>query len=356
MTNVQTIPEAIRSHLMVPSDRRDVYWLRGALKTAIGLELATIPPYLYGLFSIKDPDSDVTSHIRQIAFQEMLHLGFACNLLSAAGGKPAVQAAARNYPTPLPGQIGQEGLTVYLEGIARRAGDENDVIRKVFMEIETPENPLARTAEAGEGYPTIGQFYKAVKDAYNALSSQLPYDQKWQHAGDIAGDELFVVSNLDDANKAIDLIVYQGEGRPGSPESLEQEAPRDTSPAHLAHYYRFKEIWCGRALRYDEASQQWKYDGDAVPRPEVYPLARVPAGGWRDAPAAVRTKLDGCNALYNLMLARLDQAWNTDRNALGRAIGVMHALAEHAFSLIDYQDGPNVKKIYGPEFFIGLHQ
>ncbi|GAA3073730.1 ferritin-like domain-containing protein [Streptosporangium carneum] len=343
-----TLSHVIRRHMTVPVDQRDPAWLCDALQSAVALELATIPPYLYGLFSIKDPSCDVAVHIRKIVLQEMLHMGLACNLLTAAGGTPAVKAAARSYPTPLPGNIRHEELTVYLEGLAAAPCDDNDVVKKVFMEIEMPETPVAHAQRGDDAYPTIGLFYKAVRDAFDACSAHLPYAQQRQLEARIGDDKIFKITNLADADRAIDLIVDQGEGKPGSPETLGHRGPRDTDPADLAHYYRFKEIWRGRALRYHADSQQWEYDGDPVPRPPVHPLARVPADGWQDAPADVRAKLDACNLSYQLLLIRLEQAWQSKPGALGQAIGAMFEFAAQARDLISHQDGRT--KIYGPEF------
>jgi hypothetical protein len=41
-----------------PVERRDAAWLRESLQQAVLLELATLPPYLCGLWSIEDPIGD----------------------------------------------------------------------------------------------------------------------------------------------------------------------------------------------------------------------------------------------------------------------------------------------------------
>ncbi|MET7432914.1 MULTISPECIES: ferritin-like protein [Streptomyces] len=60
------------------------------MQQAVLLELATLPPYLCGLWSIEDPSQDegVFHAIREIAFDEMSHLGLADNLLTTTGGVP----------------------------------------------------------------------------------------------------------------------------------------------------------------------------------------------------------------------------------------------------------------------------
>ncbi len=41
-----------------PVERRDAAWFRESLQQAVLLELATLPPYLCGLWSIEDPSQD----------------------------------------------------------------------------------------------------------------------------------------------------------------------------------------------------------------------------------------------------------------------------------------------------------
>ncbi|MET9971095.1 ferritin-like domain-containing protein, partial [Streptomyces sp. NPDC006356] len=60
--------------LAVPADSRGVNWIRSALQVAVGLELATIPPYFCGLWSVKDRRSDVARLIQRIVGDEMYHL------------------------------------------------------------------------------------------------------------------------------------------------------------------------------------------------------------------------------------------------------------------------------------------
>src|SRR4028118_1926462 len=80
--------------------------LRNALQRAIELEHATIPTYLYAYFSIRfasgysqtsGPQQDGTSTnytidqaLWTIVYEEMLHMGLACNLLNAIGGHPKI--------------------------------------------------------------------------------------------------------------------------------------------------------------------------------------------------------------------------------------------------------------------------
>ncbi|TYB44172.1 hypothetical protein FXF69_24790 [Actinomadura chibensis] len=341
--------ETISAQLTVPEDDRDIAWLRESLQAAIAVELATIPPYLYGMWSIKDKSQEVYRHIHAIVMQEMLHMGLACNLLSAVGGHPEISAAALHYPAKLPGGV-RENFPVYLEGLAAAPNKPGDVVKKVYMEIEMPEHPVAFAPTDGSGgretFPTIGAFYQAVKKCINKLSPQFGGTQQAARA-----IGLFKISKLADANKAIDLIIDQGEGRPETGPGTLEELPADRSPAKVAHYYRFKEIWTGHHLKYNSAQGKWKFDGPVMKRPAVYPLAKMGASGVPSPSAELKKRLKECNDTYHLVLSDLETAWKTGReDDLDQAVDRMRNLEDGAAELIKYQVGRNLPKIYGPEF------
>jgi hypothetical protein len=60
--------------------------LKQGLQAAIELELATLPPYLCGLWSIKSQDGPAFNLIESVALEEMLHMGLSCNMLVGIGG------------------------------------------------------------------------------------------------------------------------------------------------------------------------------------------------------------------------------------------------------------------------------
>jgi Mn-containing catalase len=101
--------------MQLPPDDHDLAWLQQALQAAVELEMATIPPYLCAMWSVKDPGSPVFSLIRNIVLEEMSHLGLACNMLTSIGGTPAINtpAAVPKYPGGLPGGV-HPGLTIQL--------------------------------------------------------------------------------------------------------------------------------------------------------------------------------------------------------------------------------------------------
>ncbi|MBT2419313.1 ferritin-like protein [Streptomyces sp. ISL-22] len=315
--------------LAVPETNRGVGWIRSALQVAVALELAAIPPYLCGWWSVRDRGSEVARMIRRIVADEMYHMGIVCNLLVAVGGRPRIKAAAPVYPGPLPGGV-RAGLTVYLSGLSR------SFVRDVMMAIEAPEEPLTRSAP---GSPTVGRFYGDLLNAFRAVQPELSVaGQLSQHIG---SDDLHPVETLDDVERAIEIIREQGEGTASSPaESFYDD--------HPAHYYAFGEIYHGRELR--ETDDGWRYVGAPVPFPDVRPMAPVPAGGWPSPPTHVQQLLFRFDATYSTVLDRLDAAWaGGGPRSLHTAVHAMHALERPAVELMEiglsYAPGN-----YGPQF------
>ncbi|MFH0518427.1 ferritin-like protein [Streptomyces sp. M41] len=315
--------------LAVPENDRGVAWLASALQVAVGLELATIPPYLCGWWSIRDQGSQVARMIRRIAADEMYHLGIVCNLLVAIGGRPQIKAAAPVFPGPLPGGV-RAGVTVYLSGLTK------PFVRDVMMAIEAPEESLVRNAQTS---PTVGEFYTDMLKAFHAVRPRLTvHGQVSEH---VAGDDLRPLADLEDVERAIEIIREQGEGTAGSPaESFEDD--------HPAHYYAFGEIYHGRELR--RTDEGWQYVGAPVPFPEVRPMAPVPVGGWRNPPARVGQLLFRFDATYSTVLDKLDAAWSGGgHRALNAALHAMRALEDPAVELMETKI-PHAPGNYGPQF------
>jgi Ferritin-like len=87
--NVRSIAQL----MAIPDDKKDIKWLQDALQNALILELATIPPYSCGLWSIVEkpllpsleptPKTATSRMIREIIFDEMYHVGLVGNMLYA---------------------------------------------------------------------------------------------------------------------------------------------------------------------------------------------------------------------------------------------------------------------------------
>ncbi|MFB7665481.1 ferritin-like protein [Kitasatospora sp. NPDC056138] len=312
----------------VARDRRDVSWIRSALQAAVELELATIPPYLCGWWSIRDRSGEPARLIERIIADEMYHMGLACNLLVAVGGSPKITAAVPTYPGPLPGGV-RSGLTVYLSGLTK------PYVRDVLMGIETPEAPLTREV----GPPTIGAFYDALLAAFRAVRPAV--SEAGQLTLRIGPNRLTRVRGLGGVETAIRTIKEQGEGTSASPD----EPFGDDFPAH---YYAFGEIYHERRLR--QTGRAWEYSGEAVPFPDTRPMGVVPPGGWPSPPDEVRQLLRQFDETFARVLEGLETAWERgDRDALDDAVYAMFHLEAPAIRLmgIALPDGTGT---YGPEF------
>ena len=107
--------------------------VRALVQTAIELEFATLPPYLYAKFSIL-PESNPAAlgRLNAIVGQEMIHLCLACNILNAIGGTPVFNPP--HYPGPLPGDVNAK-LVVHLLPFSEGAMDQGMAIEEPVEEI-----------------------------------------------------------------------------------------------------------------------------------------------------------------------------------------------------------------------------
>ncbi len=320
----------------------DLHCLEKALQGAVTLEFATVPPYLSAIWSIKDDLHLVARSIRVIVQEEMLHLALVCNMLSAIGCVPKINSAVPTYPGSLPMRIHPE-LTVSLSGLSDDALD-------VFLEIERPANPeehielegtvIEQAACHKVGDKTIGKFYDEILGAFRRVNLALSTDR--QITGPLSW---VVVQDLGDVAKAINIIKHQGEGA---------DSPVDSSFQELAHYYRFAEIRVGKELRYNPKHELWEFRDDLpIERPEHWPMAVVPAGGYRreDVSAEVWRLLEGFDRTYSHVLDLLQSVWEADggQAAFWHAIDYMFELQKTAIPLMQTAL-PDGKGTYGPCF------
>ena len=316
--------------MQVPEQQHDLNWLKESLQAAIELEFATVPVYLCGMWSIKTQSGPVFSSIRGIVIDEMFHMGLACNMLTTIGGTPKIntQDAVPKYPGRLPGGV-RPWLEVSLISVTKQ------VVEEMYMQIEYPEGgPIAMFR--GEVFPTIGEFYDAVLAVFRKLQ-----------ASDITGDRqitrgtrLFAIKTIADAEKAINRIKRQGEGTSQSPFS-------DDFGTVLAHYYKFAEIYHERKL-IKTADGKWKYEGDPIPFPEAFPMAKVPLGGYAESEAFDKH--------FTTMLNHLQSTWVDGKgDELDIAINIMRdEMADPARELMQ-KPLPSGDGNFGPDFrLIGM--
>src|SRR5699024_7992807 len=116
---------------------------------------ATIPPYLYALYSlVPGTNQDAAEVLHSVLLEEMLHLAVTCNLLNAVGGAPELDRPRLlpGHPRLLPHR--EPPLQVSLLPFGREA-------LALFLAIESPCDPHAPTYR--DRYATIAQFYGAIR-------------------------------------------------------------------------------------------------------------------------------------------------------------------------------------------------
>lgn len=283
--------------------------LRQHLDLAIRVELTTVPPYLYAMYSIEDQASEAARLIRSVVTEEMLHVALAANLLVAVGGRPDFRdpAMVPVYPGPLPHHV--PPLTLSL------APASPDVVRDVFMVIERPEAPGA--PPEGDQYETLGQFYYALELAIEDMAERFDLFADIQPDRQLADPRfyapvefdaedsggLMLIDDLESACAAIEVVVHQGEG---------VSDDRYADPAHqeLTHYFKFEKIAEGTSAL-------------GVVRPAIVNPRTA------DLPALLQPVSDLVNAIYRFLYVTLDDLYQpiADKGPLvDRLYGAMGGL------------------------------
>lgn len=325
--------------------------LRGALQTAIELEHATIPTYLYALYSLKPGANEaIAGLLRSVVLEEMTHMGLVCNLLNAIGeGPPLIDRPEfiPTYPGPLPGSV-ETQLVVPLSPFTP------GLVESVFMVIEEPEHPLKfKHLRVAAPHLTIGQFYAAIARQLEAAGESIfTGDPARQVTHDLGVEELIAITNLPTALEAIETIVEQGEGTPRGPTDDEGE---------LAHYYRFAEIVEGKRLVLNPDAppdappeERYVYNGEPIPYdPEgVQPLVTNPNADLYDHGTQARYANDSFNYTYTSLLKSLHATFDGTPEALTTAVGLMESCKQQALDMgtLKLESGPNAGKHAGPSF------
>ena len=314
------------AHYAHADAERDQAWLHHALQTAIELEHATIPAYLFALYSIQPgANTAAAAIIQSIVAEEMLHMALAANILNAIGGHPQLGHAGfiPEYPCVLP--LGpQKHLLVPLERCSKQ------LIHDVFMVIEQPEY---HDPGAGEPKHTLGAFYHRIGRAIEALGEPIFTGKaERQVVGPLGREQIFAVRTVADARRAIRAIVDQGEGAGLHDPSAEQAG--DEGGDELAHYYRFAEIYEGRQA--NVRGGEIVYDGAAVPFDEgaIWQVAPNPKTAQLAPGSPARRQASYFNTMYSNLLRVLHRAFNGEPGLLDRAVGMMFALKLQAQELM----------------------
>jgi hypothetical protein len=282
-----------------------------------------------------------------VVLEEMVHLCLVCNILNALGGDPSFQP--QTYPNPLPGDIGPNGqpLILHLYPFSKEAIQQG-------MDIEQPEDPPNFPAHAqlleaeGRQAVSIGEFYDSL-DAFLATlpaSAWTPNRHQLTDAQFLQG-QIFAVNNYDDAHRAINDIVSEGEG---SRQGTDYD-PLDFQ-GEVAHYFRFAEILNDKVLTKNPDPPGWAWGPQpfGVDWTGTYPAITDPGlHDFSDEPAAAQAAQAACNSAFTTMVRSLQRAVRGQPGALGDAVRAMFDLrtaARHAFT-VPLANGVHVS---GPAF------
>jgi len=191
------------------------------LQIALELELATIPPYLVALLSIKLPSNrEPAELIRSVMIEEMLHLALVANVLNSVGGKPQLNA---NLIPKYPLRMKFEGKPFHDRDFPIDLAPFGKATIETFLKIEEPQSVAAGSAfqlEINVPALTIGQFYANIGTKLEELEHDSPGkvfvgDEKRQILADYywsGGGRIVPVKNLATAKAALSIVITQGEG------------------------------------------------------------------------------------------------------------------------------------------------
>jgi rubrerythrin len=278
--------------------------LREHLQTAIRVELSTIPPYLYAMYSIADSTSEWAQLIRSIAAEEMLHATLAANVLLAIGGEPRFYDAdvMPRYPSPLLHH--EPELMVDLEPFSA------ELLERLFLRIEQPATPGAHVSP--DNWESQGQLYRELEHALRRLDAedgvfhepqierQLhdPHNYSAVRYDSDASGGLVKVDCLDRAMDALEVMIHQGEG-------LSDERYADEDHAELTHYWKFRRVL-------ENAS-----DVGAI-----HPAVRNPT--LDQLPEHVRPLARFSNATYSYLFVVMDRLFAAETPNRQELVGVLY--------------------------------
>jgi len=342
-----------------PSDKaRLLAWLQ----TAIELELATIPPYLLALLSIKLPSNRESAElIRSVMIEEMLHLALVSNVLNAVGGHPRLdQQTIPSYPL----KMAFEGKVFKDRDFWIDLAPFSEPVIKTFMKIEQPQEPpriegfFLALKEIDVPALTIGGFYAQIVWLLEQMEQKAPgkvfigrpefqihKDYYWA-----SGGEIVAVHDLASAKAALDLVIQQGEGAWSSGPGQVAQGFGDNF--EIGHYYRFSEIFYGhRYQKSDDPKRPPTGVTIEVDYAQTYPFKRNPKRSDYRSGSFLWKLNEDFNQRYSDMLRQLHEALNGSPKTLYTAVmDSMHHLTPVAHEMMKTPITPGRKTTGCPTF------
>ena len=303
---------------------------------AAELEHAVMCEYLFAAFSLKRSVDEGLTHeqlaaverwrstILAVAKQEMLHLAIACNLLTSIGvsphlSRPNLPQPARHYPSGVRFELlpfGEQALRHFLFLERPEGMDLNDAEGLAAMKNAVPVTGKEEIAPHLQEFRTVGHLYRSIEAGFRHLAEKMGEKNLFlgpagsQTRGELFGwKELAPISSTDEAVRAIEAIVEQGEGSRGDWRN--------------AHFGRFLSV----LTEYLQMRQN--APGLEVARPVLPVLVRPPETGEEVTlitdPATARVA-DLCNVTYEMLLHLLYRLMShIDESA--DQIGILAAVA-----------------------------
>jgi Ferritin-like len=311
------------------------------LCAAAELEHALMCEYLFAAFSLKrSVDEGLTpeqlaavqrwrSTILTVAKQEMLHLAIACNLLTSIGvsphlSRPNLPQPARHYPSGVRLELlpfGEQALRHFLFLERPEGMDLNDAEGLAAVENAIPVTGEEEIAPHLQEFRTVGHLYRSIEAGFRHLADKMGEESLFlgpsrsQTRGELFGwKELGPISNTDEAVRAIEAIVEQGEGPRGDWRN--------------AHFGRFLSVLSEYLQMMQSAP------GLEVTRPVLPVLVRPPETGAAATlitdPATARVA-DLCNVTYEVLLhllyrlmSHIDESADQIGTLAAVAVGIMN--------------------------------
>ncbi|MFF4403479.1 ferritin-like domain-containing protein [Streptoverticillium reticulum] len=315
----------------VPRDLADLHLF---LQAALTLEHLTIPPYLTAMYTLRPGTNRPAFYaVRAVVLEEMLHMTLVANLLNAVGGRPLVANSrfVTGYPARLP--YSRDRFPVALRHFGVTA-------LETFLRIEHPayvaEPPGHPSVAGDEGWTSVGQFYATIREGLVrlarasgecALFTGDPARQVGPRDFYNSGGEVFPVTDLASALKAVEVITDQGEGVSRTIFNTDDRFFGEVREP--AHYFRFNEILQQRTY----GPQDTPASGPSGPAMEVswadaYPVD--PEAKVRHYPegSAVREAAERFNSVYARLLWVLERAYGGCPAVLRESVPVMLELRD----------------------------
>jgi hypothetical protein len=224
---------------IVVERRKELTYL---LCQAAELEHGVMCQYLYAAFSLRAAPSPGLREeqleaverwrrlLLEISGEEMLHWAVVQNLLTAVGSAPFVSRPhfphqARGYPLGVQLRMlpfGEAALQhfVYLE----RPEGEEVADAEGLEPVGSPPLPMSpdELVPRGQDFDTVGHFYRSIESGLAGLAEKLGEDRLFIGPAFHQSDEttfgwpdLFPITDLESAERALERIVEQGEGATG---------------------------------------------------------------------------------------------------------------------------------------------